>query len=130
MNTHELEVKFSFIRSPGPGGQNVNKVATGVLLRFNVVECKLLDEEVKTRLIKLVNKKINSEGELIIKAVSYRTQERNKQAALARLAAYIQQAEKVPKPRKKTKPTAASQERRLNSKKLHGKNKALRKIIA
>ncbi len=120
------EIKLSFIRSPGPGGQNVNKVATGVLLRFNVLESAILSDEIRARLLKLIGNKITAEGELLIKAVSYRTQERNKQDAIERLQALLARAAIVPKPRKKTKPSLASKEKRLNRKKLHGQNKKLR----
>lgn len=120
------EIKFSFIRAPGPGGQNVNKVATAAVLRFNVFHSPSLSEETKDRLLVLAGRKINQEGNLIIKAARYRTQERNKQDALERLAELINRASTVIKKRKKTKPTRSSTERRLKSKKTHGKNKVLR----
>ncbi len=120
------ELRFSFIRSPGPGGQNVNKVATAVLLRFNVLHSPSLPEPVRLRLISLLGSKLTTQGDLIIKATRYRTQERNKQDAIERLEALILRATKVPKKRKKTKPTLASKERRLAEKKSHGKTKALR----
>jgi ribosome-associated protein len=123
----ESELEFSFIRSPGPGGQNVNKVATAVLLRFNVMHSIHLTEDVRSRLLSQAHNQISRRGELIIKASRYRTQERNKQDALHRLGAILQQAEKSPRKRKKTKPTRAATERRLSSKKLHSKNKSLRR---
>jgi ribosome-associated protein len=121
------ELQFSFIRSPGPGGQNVNKVATAVLLRFNVVNSPSLSESVRLRLIALLGRKITMQGDLLIKASRYRTQERNKQDAIERLETLVKRATKVPKPRKKTRPTLASKERRLTNKKQQGKTKALRR---
>ncbi|HEV2524478.1 MAG TPA: alternative ribosome rescue aminoacyl-tRNA hydrolase ArfB [Gammaproteobacteria bacterium] len=121
------ELQFSFIRSPGPGGQNVNKVATAVLLRFNVMHSPSLPEAVRLRLIALLGTKITTHGDLLIKATRYRTQERNKQDAIDRLQTVLKRAAKVPKKRKKTRPTLASKERRLTNKKLQGKTKALRR---
>lgn len=123
----EGELKFSFIRSPGPGGQNVNKVATAVLLRFNVVNSASIPEGMRTRLLALIGKKITLEGELIIKASSYRTQERNKQDAINRLVDILKRAAIVPKKRRKTKPTFASKQRRLQEKKITSKTKSLRR---
>ena len=122
----DSEIKFTFIRSPGPGGQNVNKVASGVQLRFDIAHSPSLSETLRNRLLILLGKKVTQQGELIIKATRYRTQERNKQDALDRLIDFIQQASIVPKKRKKTKPTYASTQSRLNKKKIHAKTKALR----
>lgn len=121
------EIKFTFIASPGPGGQNVNKVATAVQLRFDVLHSPSLSKDVRERLIALLGRKLTRQGELIIKASRYRTQERNKQDALDRLYQLIKCAMKPSKKRKQTKPTRSSKQRRLNKKKLLGEKKALRR---
>lgn len=124
---NESDIKLSFIRAPGPGGQNVNKVATAVQLRFDVMHSPSLPEDVRTRLLSLLGNKITTHGEIIIRANRYRTQERNKHDALSRLRGLIQRAAIPPKKRKKTQPSLASVERRLIKKKLHAKNKLLRR---
>jgi ribosome-associated protein len=124
---NESEIEFNFIRSPGPGGQNVNKVATAVQMRFNVMKSPSLSEDVRIRLIAILGKKITLQGEIIIKASRFRTQERNKEDALNRLIELLKQAASPPRKRKKTKPTFSSKQRRLDTKKLHGKNKSLRR---
>lgn len=120
------ELKFTFICAPGPGGQNVNKVATAALLRFNVVSSPSLPEEVRQRLLALVGKKITLNGDVVIKASRYRTQQRNKQDALERLEDLLKRAVHVPRKRKKTRPSLASKQRHLTTKKLHGITKKLR----
>ena len=122
----ETELVFTFIRSPGPGGQNVNKVATAVLLRFNLLTSPSLPEDLRALLVGRLANKLTQQGELIIKASRHRTQERNKLDAIERLQEQLSHAAKIVKKRRKTKPTFSSTQKRLSTKKLHGKNKSLR----
>jgi len=123
----ESELDFSFIRSPGPGGQNVNKVSTAVQLRFNVKDTPSLPEEVKQRLTHIVGRRMTVEGILIIEARQYRSQERNRQAAIERLVRLIQQASYPPKARHKTRPSQSSILRRLETKRKRGEIKRIRR---
>lgn len=123
----ENEVQLHFVRSSGPGGQNVNKVATAVQLRFDVGNSPSLPGDVRTRLIRIAGRRITQEGILIIEARQHRTQERNREDAIERLKELIRLATQKPKPRKKTKPTKAAKERRIESKKQRGKTKQLRR---
>jgi ribosome-associated protein len=118
----ESELQFDFIRASGPGGQNVNKVSTSVQLRFDVQNSPSLDPIIKDRLIKLAGKRVNQDGILIISARRYRTQEQNRQEAVRQLVRLIADALEEPSTRKPTRPSRASQYRRLE-------RKSLRKII-
>jgi len=119
-------MQFDFIQSAGPGGQNVNKVATAVQLRFDARNSVILTAEVRERLYQLAGKRVNSAGEVVIEARRYRTQQRNRNDALERLIHLIEKAGIRPKKRVKTRPTAASKHRRLNSKKRRSEIKKLR----
>ncbi len=127
LSIDESEIQLDFIRSSGPGGQNVNKVATGVQLRFNVDASATLPDEVKQRLRSIARNRITEEGILIIEAKRFRTQEQNREDAVARLVALIFQATEKPKPRKKTRPSAASQAERIDEKKRRGAIKRARR---
>ena len=120
------ELRFDFVRSSGPGGQNVNKVASAVQLRFDLRGSTSLPEEIKRRLIKLAGRRVNSDGILVIDARTSRSQSQNREEALERLRSLILNALHKPKARRKTKPTAASKEKRLRTKKARGNLKRLR----
>ena len=125
----ENEIKEEFILGSGPGGQNINKVATGVQLRFDVVGSPSLSEEVRKRLIELSGKRITSNGELIIESRVFRSQHRNRQEARRRLFELIKQASERQKTRMRTRPTLESRKRRLSKKRLRGVTKKMRNRI-
>lgn len=122
----EAELEERFIRSSGPGGQNVNKVSTAVELRFDVARSAALPSPVKVRLGRLAGRRLTDEGVLVLRADRFRTQERNREDARDRLIALIREATVVPKRRVKTRPSRGSQERRLQSKQRHGQTKRRR----
>src|SRR6188474_1091753 len=125
-NIDERELQLDFVRASGPGGQNVNKVATAVQLRFDVTH-STLPEEAKTRLMQLAGKRMSSEGILLLEAKRFRTQEQNRENALQRFIELVQKALIPPKPRKRTKPTALSKTKRLKAKRIKADTKRLRK---
>ena len=123
----EGELEESFIRASGPGGQNVNKLASAVQLRFDVRGSPSLSEDVRARLERLAGRRLTREGVLVITAQRHRTQERNRQDARERLIELIRNAATPPAPRRPTKPTKASRERRIQSKKRRAAIKSLRR---
>lgn len=125
----ENELTFEFIRASGPGGQNVNKVATAVQLRFDAARSPSLPDDVRPRLLKLAGRRATGEGEVVIEAKRFRSQERNRQDAVDRLVALIRKAAVRPRPRLKKKPSRAAKRRRLDEKRRHGEKKQGRRPV-
>jgi ribosome-associated protein len=121
----EEEVEFTAVRSQGPGGQNVNKVSSAIHLRFDIAKSSLPDA-VKEKLLALPGQRVNKDGVLVLKAQSARSQEQNKADALARLEKLVEEAAQVEKPRRPTKPTYGSRQRRLQGKAIRSEVKASR----
>lgn len=126
INLDDSELHERFIRSPGPGGQNVNKVSTAVQLRLDIAGSTSLPAQVKRRLIRIGGQRVSNDGILTIEAHRFRTRERNREDAQIRLLELIRKAAHQPKSRKKTKPTRASKERRLESKRQRAQTKRMR----
>jgi ribosome-associated protein len=119
----EREVVLRFVRSSGPGGQNVNKVATAVELRFDAARSPSLPDEVRARLLRLAGRRATRDGVIVIDARRHRTQEKNRQDALDRLVELVARASVRPKRRRATKPTVASRERRIRAKRARSETK-------
>jgi ribosome-associated protein len=120
------EIVETFVQASGPGGQNVNKVASAAQLRFDVARSPSLPDEVKTRLRRLAGRRITKDGVLVIRAQRFRSQERNRADAVRRLVALLQQAARPPARRRKTQPSAAARRQRREEKARRSRVKALR----
>jgi len=125
----ENEIQEEFVRSSGPGGQNVNRVATAVQLRFDIVNSTCLPEDVRRRLLRLGGSRVTRDGVLVIDARRFRTQEQNRRDARERLVGLIRKAAQKPKPRRETKPSAASKRKRIEAKRRRSRIKQQRQPV-
>ena len=126
----ESELEFDFVRSSGPGGQNVNKVATAVQRSFDLMACETIPDDVAERLARIAGRRLTKEGVLVINANRFRTQERNRQDAVDRLVEMIREAAVVPRKRRKTRPPASARANRLDAKRRRSQKKQLRGSVA
>jgi ribosome-associated protein len=129
LSINENEVQLDFTHASGPGGQNVNKVATAVQLRFDVHSSPSLPDDVRKRLMQLAGKRLTRDGILVLNAHRFRTQERNRQDAIERLVDLVRRATQKPKRRRKTHPPTASKRRRREAKRRRGETKRLRRQV-
>jgi ribosome-associated protein len=130
LSVPDSELEWQFIRASGPGGQKVNKASTAVQLRFNALHSASLPDEVRVRLLRLAGRRLSSKGVIVIDARRFRSQERNRQDALERLARLLRRATTPPKPRKPTRPSVAAKRRRLEDKRRRGDLKRIRRGVA
>jgi ribosome-associated protein len=120
-------IEFAFVTASGPGGQNVNKVASAVQLRFDAANCAALSRPQYERLIRLAGRRMTKDGVIVIQAQRFRSQEQNRRDALDRLVTLLAAAATAPKARRKTRPTRAAKERRLTAKRRQGERKRARR---
>ncbi|HEX3501251.1 MAG TPA: alternative ribosome rescue aminoacyl-tRNA hydrolase ArfB [Stellaceae bacterium] len=127
LSIDESEITFEFVTASGPGGQNVNKVASAAQLRFDAVHCAALSPALLSRLATLAGRRMTKDGVIVIQAQRFRSQEQNRRDALDRLIALIASAAVAPKARRKTRPTQAAKERRLTAKRHRSERKRTRR---
>ncbi len=123
----DSEIAFEFVTASGPGGQNVNKVASAAQLRFDASSCAALSQAMRERLSRLAGRRMTKDGMIVIQAQRFRSQEQNRRDALDRLVALLAAAAVTPKPRRKTRPTRAAREQRLSEKRRQSERKRTRR---